>query len=106
MIQTLILFHVQPGKSAEFESTHRKLVGLMSAQPGCIEIKAHRSISDPSEYMVYGTWKSKRAWEDAHQIPQFKGLFKALPIVEHTLSLSSFFELVYASGGTCETENP
>lgn len=74
-------------------------------QPGCVEIKAHHSISDPSEYMVYGTWKSKKAWEDAHQIPQFKGLFKKLPLVKHTLSLSSFFELVYASEGRCETEH-
>lgn len=106
MIQTLILFHVEPGKTDEFELTHRKLVKLMSAQPGCVEIKAHRSISDRSEYMVYGTWESKRAWEAAHQIPQFKGLFKALPIIKHTLSLSSFFELVYSSEGKCGPEHP
>ena len=106
MIQTLILFQVQPRKTHEFESTHRKMVELMSVQPGCVEIKAHRSISDLSEYMVYGTWKNKKAWEDAHHIPQFKGLFKSLPVVKHTLSLSSFFELVYASEGKCGPEHP
>ena len=106
MIHTLIVFHVQPRKTGEFESTHRKLVELMSAQPGCIEIKAHRSVSDPSEYMVYGTWKNKKAWEHAHQVPQFKGLFKSLPIVKHTLSRNSFFELAYASEGTCEPGRP
>ena len=106
MINTLVVFEVEPQKTGEFESTHRKLVELMSVQPGCIEIKAHRSISDPSEYMVYGTWKNKKAWEHAHQVPQFKGLFKSLPIVKHTLSLSSFFELVYTYEGKCEPKHP
>ena len=105
MIQTFILFHVQARKNSEFELTHRKIVEIMSDQPGCVEIKAHRSISDPSEYMVYGTWKNKKAWEDAHQIPEFKRLFKSLPVVKHTLSLSSFFELAYTSEGKREPEH-
>lgn len=106
MIQTLVQFQVQPGKTHEFESIHRKLVGLMRTQPGCIDVKAHRSISDPSEYMVYGTWKNKKVWEDAHHIPQFKGLFKTLPVVKHTLSMSSFFERVYDSEEKHEPVHP
>jgi quinol monooxygenase YgiN len=100
MIQTLIEFHVQPEKTQEFESIHRKLVTLMSAQPGCIEIKAHRAIDKPLEYMVYGTWESKEAWVQAHQIDGFKKLFKSLPIRRHTLSRNSFFEVVYTAQGS------
>ncbi|MBI5568601.1 MAG: antibiotic biosynthesis monooxygenase [Desulfomonile tiedjei] len=97
MINTLVHFYVQPEKVNEFETTHRKLVGLMRDQPGCIEIKAHRSVDNPLEYAVYGTWESKEAWNRAHQSTQFKRLFKNLPIVDHTLSRASFFKLVYTA---------
>ena len=97
MIHTLVIFHVQSGRAAEFESNHGKLVALMGSEPGCIEIRAHRSVSDPLEYMVYGSWQDKEAWERAHQTPRFKELFKRLPLVEHTLSRSSFFEPVYGT---------
>ena len=97
MIHSLVVFHVQSGRAAEFESDHRKLVTLMGGQPGCIEIRAHRSVNDPLEYMVYGSWEDKEAWERAHQTPSFKELFKKLPLAEHTLSRSSFFEPVYGT---------
>lgn len=99
MIHTLVIFHVHAGRAAEFESVHRKLVEAMGDQPGCIEIKVHRSLTNPLEYMVYGSWESKEAWEHAHQTSGFKELFKSLPIVEHTLSKSSFFEPMYAARG-------
>jgi len=99
MIHTLVIFHVQSGRAAEFESNHRTLVILMGEQPGCIEIRAHRSLNDPLEYMVYGSWQDQHAWERAHQTPRFKELFKRLPLTEHTLSRGSFFELVYGTKG-------
>ncbi|OLC15683.1 MAG: hypothetical protein AUH29_07470, partial [Candidatus Rokubacteria bacterium 13_1_40CM_69_27] len=86
MIHTLVIFHVQSGRAAEFEADHRKLLALMGGQPGCIEIRAHRSLSDPLEYMVYGSWEDKEAWERAHQTPEFKESFKSLPLIGHTLS--------------------
>jgi quinol monooxygenase YgiN len=95
MIHTLVRFQVSSGKADEFEQIHRKLVELMKAQSGCIEIRAHRSLANPTEYMVYGTWENKRAWERAHQHPECPGLFKTLPVVEQNLSSGSFFELIY-----------
>jgi quinol monooxygenase YgiN len=76
----------------------------MSGQPGCIEVKVHRSLKNPLKYLVYGTWESKEAWERAHQTAEFKTQFQDLPIEQHTLSSASFFELAYAyagGGGTC-----
>ncbi|OLE39917.1 MAG: hypothetical protein AUG00_00095 [Candidatus Rokubacteria bacterium 13_1_20CM_2_70_7] len=100
MIHTLVVFHVQSGRAAEFEADHRKLLALMGGQPGCIEIRAHRSLSDPLEYMVYGSWEDKEAWERAHQTPEFKESFKSLPLIGHTLSRGSFFEPVYGTKGS------
>lgn len=100
MIHTLVIFRVQAGRAADFESGHRELVALMGSQPGCLEIRAHRSLHDPLEYMVYGTWEDKPAWERAHQTPRFKELFKRLPLAEHTLSRSSFFAPVYGTRST------
>lgn len=68
----------------------------MSGQPGCIEVKVQRAQKNPLEYVVYGTWNSKEAWDRAHQIAQFKTQFQNLPIERHTLSSASFFEVAYA----------
>jgi quinol monooxygenase YgiN len=106
MIHTLVTFHVLPDKTEEFESLHRRLLELICAQPGCREVRVHRSIVDSLEYVVYGAWESKEAWETAHQTTdEFKSLFRRLPVERHTLSRTSFFEPAYefagaAAGGT------
>jgi quinol monooxygenase YgiN len=104
MMHTLVSFNVQPSKVHEFESLHRAIAQFMSSQPGCTEIKVHRSLKDPLEYVVYGTWESKEAWDRAHQTAEFKTQFQKLPIERHTLSSASFFEIAYAftgAGATC-----
>ncbi|RJQ47341.1 MAG: antibiotic biosynthesis monooxygenase [Gaiellales bacterium] len=100
MIHTPVSFHVQPSKVPEFESLHRALVEFMSGQPGCFEVKVHRSLRNPPEYVVYGTWESKEAWERAHQTAEFRTQFQNLPIETHTLSRASFFELAYGYKGS------
>ena len=99
MIHTLVKFQVQASKTHEFESLHRSLLQAMSEQYGCVEIKVHRSLKDPQEYVVYGTWESKDAWDRAHQTEEFRTQFQALPIETHTLSSASFFELAYRFDG-------
>jgi len=98
MIYALVTFHVQSSKINEFESLHRALAQFISGQPGCIEIKVHRSLKkkDPQEYVVYGAWESKEAWESAHQTTEFKTQFKNLPVEQHTLSSASFFDVAYS----------
>ncbi|MBI3352647.1 MAG: antibiotic biosynthesis monooxygenase [Nitrospirae bacterium] len=99
MMYILVNFHVQPSKVHEFESLHSALAQFMSGQPGCIEVKVHRSLKNPQEYVVYGTWESKEAWERAHQTAEFKTQFQKLPIEQHTLSSASFFEEAYSYKG-------
>ena len=103
MMHTLVSFHVQPSKVHEFESLHRAIAQFMSGQPGCTEIKVHRSLKNPLEYVVYGTWQSKEAWERAHQTAEFKAQFQKLPIERHTLSSASFFEIAYTYTGAGDT---
>jgi quinol monooxygenase YgiN len=103
MMHTLVSFHVQPSKVHEFESLHRAIAQFMSCQPGCSEIKVHRSLKNPLEYVVYGTWESKEAWDRAHQTAEFKTQFQKLPIERHTLSSASFFEMAYAYTGAGDT---
>ena len=62
MIDTFVTFHVLPGKAAEFEQLHQQLLARISAEPGCTTIRVHRSVTNPLEYMVHGTWLSKEAW--------------------------------------------
>src|SRR2546425_13160780 len=99
MIHTLVVFHVQSGRAAEFEADHRKLLALLGGQPGCIEIRAHRSLTDPLEYMVDGSWEDKEPWERAHQAPEYQESFKSLPPIGHTLSRGSSVEAVYGRKG-------
>jgi quinol monooxygenase YgiN len=96
MVHTFASFHVVPNKVGEFEAVHRRMLELLCARPGCISVKVHRSLSDPLEYAVYGTWESKDAWVKAHQTTeQFRELFTSLPIEGHTVSRASFFEPAY-----------
>ena len=100
MIHTFASFHVLPNKTDEFEALHRRMLELLCARPGCLDVRVHRSIADPLEYMVYGTWESKEAWVAAHQATaQFKTLFNELPIDRHTVSRASFFVPVYKFAG-------
>jgi quinol monooxygenase YgiN len=96
MIYALVIFRVQPSKVHEFEARHRGLARFISGQPGCIAVEVHRSLKNHQEYVVYGTWESKDAWESAHQTAEFKTQFRNLPIENHSLSSASFFEMAYA----------
>jgi len=96
---TLVTFHVQPARVHEFESLHRALLQSMCAQNGCIEIRVHKSLKTPQEYLVYGTWESKEAWDRAHQTEEFRTNFQKLPIERHTLTSASFYEVVYVYNG-------
>jgi quinol monooxygenase YgiN len=99
MINTLVKFQVEAAKTHEFEAQHRALLQSMSGKKGCIEIVVNRSLKTPGEYVVYGTWESKEAWDRAHQTEEFRNQFQELPIQSHTLSSSSFFELAYRYNG-------
>ena len=96
MIDTFVTFHVLSGRAAEFERIHQELLDGICTREGCIQVKVHRSVADPLEYMVHGTWIDKDAWEHAHQTtPEFKVLFGQLPIDRHSLTRGSFFETAY-----------
>jgi quinol monooxygenase YgiN len=101
MIDTFVTFHVLPGKTADFERIHQELLDRICAREGCIQARVHRSVADPLEYMVHGTWTGKAAWERAHQTtPEFKTLFGQLPIDRHSLTRGSLFEAAYKREGT------
>lgn len=96
MIDTFVTFRVIAGRTTEFETIHRRLLAHMCEMPGCVDVAVHRSTAEPLEYLVHGRWKSKEAWEWAHQTSsQFRGLFAQLPLEAHTLARTSFFEPVY-----------
>jgi quinol monooxygenase YgiN len=101
MIDTFVTFHVLPGRTADFERIHQDLLDRICARDGCIQVRVHRSVADPLEYMVHGTWTGKDAWERAHRTtPEFKTLFGQLPIDRHSLTRGSFFEAAYKREGT------
>ena len=100
MIDTFVTFHVQPGKTAEFERLHQELLERICTQSGCVTVRVHRSLADPLEYLVHGRWVDKASWERAHQTtPEFKSLFGRLPLTNHSLSRGSFFEAAYEFSG-------
>jgi quinol monooxygenase YgiN len=101
MIQTFVTFRVLPGRTEEFEAIHRQLLARVCSMSGCVDVAVHRSAAEPLEYMVHGRWKSKAAWERAHQTsPDFRRLFAQLPVEHHSLSRASFFEPAYSFTGS------
>lgn len=106
MIHTFVAFQVESGHAADFERAHHDLVQFLGTQPGCLEIRVHRSLSDPLAYMVYGTWQSKDAWDRAHQTTGFGKVFRDLPVVDHGLSKAIFYEARYSTRGLAAAEQP
>jgi hypothetical protein len=59
----------------------------------CDKVHGSQKKKDPQEYVVYGAWESKEAWEGANLTAGFKTQFKNPPVEQHTLSSASFFEV-------------
>jgi len=99
MIHTLVIFRVQAGRAADFESGASR-VGHPDERP----TRVHRDPSAPLATRsagAHGVWRlgGQAGVDRAHPSSRFKELFESLPLAEHTLSRSSFFEPVYGTRG-------
>ncbi|WAL58952.1 putative quinol monooxygenase [Thermocoleostomius sinensis] len=45
----------------------RRVIPLTIAEAGCITFDLHRSLDDPSLFMIYENWTDRAVWEDHMQ---------------------------------------
>ncbi len=55
----------RPGNEERVATAIRHLAPLSRAEPGCLDYRAHRSVSDPRVFLLYETYTDEAAY-DAH----------------------------------------
>ena len=67
-IRFINLFTVPPGRDEQFFELWRTVNVYMAAQPGYLNHKLHRAVSDeaPYRFVNYVEWESAEAWAAAH----------------------------------------
>ena len=66
------------GKGDELEQEFKKLVPKVLKDPGTITYVVHRSIDDPTKFLVYEKYESKDALKAHGATPHFQEFSKAI----------------------------
>jgi len=65
------------GKGDEFEKEFLKLMPKVLNDPGTVAYILHRSVNDPSLFLVYEKYESEEALKLHGETPHFREFFKA-----------------------------
>lgn len=67
-VRFINLFAVPPGRDEAFFELWRTVNSYMVTQPGYLNHRLHRAVSDDARYRYvnYVEWESQAAWADAH----------------------------------------
>ena len=70
------------GKGDKLEREFKKLVPKVLEEPGVITYVVHRSIDDPSRFLVYERYKDREAFDYHCSTPHFKQFFEAFDSIK------------------------
>lgn len=77
-------FHARPGSEADLESILLGNLGPTRAEPGCLEIRALRSVRDPRQFFIESRWKDEAAFEDHAALPRMvRFVERAEQLIDH-----------------------
>jgi len=62
-------FHVEEGKEEEAEESVRAVLGPSREEPGCIYIRAFRSMRDSQLFVIHSCWVDEAAFDLHAKLP-------------------------------------
>ena len=77
MLVVVAMVKAVEGKGGELEREFEKLVPKVLEEPGVITYVIHRSIDDPSKFLVYERYKDREAFDYHHSTPYLKAFYEA-----------------------------
>jgi quinol monooxygenase YgiN len=83
MFTVIVRYTVQPGHEHEVQSILSKMVGPTRDEPGCVDYRVHRSLTDRSVFVLYEEYVDQAANEAHMETEYFKRhvLQEALPLL-------------------------
>jgi len=82
MLVVAAMLKAVDGKGDELEREFEKLVPKVLEEPGVITYLVHRSIDDPSKFLVYERYKSREDFDYHCATPHFKEFFEAFDSIK------------------------
>ena len=73
-VTVVATFKATPGMEGTVRSTIEAVIAPTRAEPGCINYDLHQSSDDPSIFMLYENWVSKKALDEHLAMPYLKDL--------------------------------
>ena len=79
-----VTWRARPGNEAAIEATLRAMVELTNREPGCLHFSAHRSTTDPTEFLIFEQYRDQTALDEHSNSDYFKHhvLEVAVPLLE------------------------
>ena len=73
-VTVVATFKAKPGMEETVRAAIEAVIAPTRAEPGCINYDLHQSTDDPSIFMLYENWVSKRALDEHLAMPYLKAL--------------------------------
>ncbi len=62
-------FHVRPGAESAAAVAIAEVGAATKAEPGCLEYRALRVLSDPRAFVIYSRWRDEAAFDLHAELP-------------------------------------
>ncbi len=82
MLVVVAMVKALEGKGDELEREFKKLVPKVLEEPGVITYVIHRSIDNPTRFLVFERYKSREAFDYHCSTPHFKAFFEAFESIK------------------------
>lgn len=87
-------FHPREREERAVATILREQVGLVRAEPGCLEIDAFRSTRDPQLFYIHSRWQDEAAFDVHAELFQTTTFLKRVqPLIDHPLDVTRAFPL-------------
>jgi quinol monooxygenase YgiN len=73
-VTVVALFTAKPGMEETVRQAIEAVIAPTRAEPGCMNYDLHQSSEDPSIFMLYENWNSKKDLDDHLAMPYLKDL--------------------------------
>ena len=82
-------FRARPGQEATVAEALRDVIAPTRQEPGCLSVRAFRSIRDPQLFYIHSRWRDEAAFELHAALPHtVRFLERVEPLIDHALDIA------------------
>ena len=82
-------FHARPGSEGVLATALDEVVPPSRAEPGCLDIRAFRSVRDPALFFIHSRWTDEAAFDTHAGLPHTRRFIERVePLIDHPLEVA------------------